>query len=168
MAWQRRCAVGVWVVQDRVAATLTKDDAAGGRQVTQQIAAFYPPRSHLNRDGLAPGGAGTMPLGECAVSLEDHGEGFLQIAPRFLQCPALGVDAGNFFNVGNVPTPALLVHGGIFALQCCTPLEFNTGFEFARNVRGGQTLQQTVGRASAFPLQPRLTPLPSKLLAPSH
>jgi len=50
-----------------------------------------------------------------AVCFEDELEGFFEIAARLNQRSALGIGAGDFFDVGDIPAPALLDDGSKFA-----------------------------------------------------
>ena len=50
--------------------------------------------------------------GQGAVGAQDEPQGFLQVAARFGQSPALGVDPRNFLHVGHIPAPPLEDDGG--------------------------------------------------------
>jgi len=117
VARQRRSTIRGCVVQDGVAATLAKHDATYAKEVTQEVTPLHSAVSRPHGDRLATRATGSLPPGEGAIGLENQGEGFLQIAPGFFQGSALRVDAGDFFDECDVPSPALLKHGCIFAFH---------------------------------------------------
>ena len=68
-----------------------------------------------DRDRLFDCTAVVRAVGNVAVSLQDHHQGVFQVSLGFGQGSALGVDAGDFFHVAEIPLAPLEVDSGELA-----------------------------------------------------
>lgn len=71
------------------------------------------PCASLHRDGQGffDGAAMRKALSQGAVGFQDHDQGFLQVSFGFRQGTTLRIDAGDFFDVANMPFSALHIDG---------------------------------------------------------
>src|SRR5271155_2043210 len=59
---------------------------------------------------------------EPTIRFKNQLERFSQISPRLCESFALGVDAGQFLDVGHLPAPPFFNDGGILPLHVLAPL----------------------------------------------
>ena len=86
-------------------------------KMAQKVASLHAPSSDLDGDGFSSSGAADTPLGKFTINLENIVKGFFEIPPHFGESLSLSIDTRNFFYPGDIPSPALLNHGGEFAVH---------------------------------------------------
>lgn len=106
---------------------LTEDLAAMRGEMAKQ----FPPLhagSHFNRDGFASRCSRAFSGRQFAIGLQHQAQSFLEVSASFRQRAPLRVHARDFFNVGDIPSPALFNDGSEFALHVCTSSEILVSF----------------------------------------
>jgi len=97
------------IVENGVARAFAEEFAALLGKVADKVATLHARASDPNGDGFSSRVASTV-RGHLTIGLKNQPKGFPQVAPGFSQSPSLGVHAGDFFDVGDVPPVTFLDH----------------------------------------------------------